>query len=1336
MLENLNSLSYTNLNILPTYGSTYSLVTQSNNNIATNFIPYQSPVSISNSGYIAFDANDTLYIVNQSNIPSICKFVNNALVNINYTFIDGNVPQAIAFDASGLLYITVCARSFPYRPSGASVSEIIVLNLDTLSSYTLLITNITFNELRGLAFDSSGNLFVADRGNNIIIKIQISGGSGIGTIYTPYFTGLNGPMDIAVDSFNNLYIANSFENNIIKVIPDGTASIFCSGLNNPTTLLFNKKDNILYVANYGGLYDTINTTYVVQVINNTTYNYLQVPFPFGLASDSLNNVYTTSANNNGENNKKQIEIWKLDTYYVGSSYVTPYYGDGYRPCPDALAFDASLNLFIAEYNQMQQNIYSEQIVYVSNPTGSIFKQDATSGTPPALFYPLNPLTDVPLINPTSIIFDSSYTLYVANTSSNNIITIDTNSNGSLFTISGATLNNPSGLVFDNLGKLYIANYSSNNIIIVTINSPTTGTGVIYNIMGSPILNPNSLDFDETFTNLFISNAGYNNILKVTDGIASIYNTNGATITSPSSVLFNNNSGNLFVTDNVSNNIISIANNNTASIINNSNNIISLNQPTGMISDNMGNLYIANYGDGTVVKVNINISYNILYVGTLSQLNIPEDIAVYDASSSLFICNNQDEYINIIDVSGNFNIYDNSSNYFGAVSITIDPSNKILYVLTSPFGASPAIYSIDMTQSPPVSAEFILTGIQLSSNLGYIRYSTNGNLYISDLGNGVVIQIIVTDLYVSGNSSILTFTGPTLLTPYALTFDSNNNLYISDSNNNDGIIIQVNLNTLIGITYATIHDENNGVVTINGIVFDSNNNLYAVCNVLHYILGPPKYSQFYIISGSPVTVSPFSTTRPYDSLNSVNYIPWENSLVTTNVINSTIDKLYLTFSFSNLNLGIYDDTLSIFSTSTNNLYRSVYVTTFNIYDPYILVTPNTINQNTPTNINVHFVIPNTIPNPTDCYVVKYNGSTISSNFCNNCTFNNSRFIAGTYPIGIAPQINGGVFASLKNNTISTINDTTINNVLTKGVVVNNFVPVTSGLNGPISLVEYSSVLYVLNTGINNNGYISTVKTSSGITIVSNTFFTGILNPICMTINQITGDYIYVISGVTPNVQLTRILLSNPAIYNVVQLIGAVKLYNPKGLTIDNYNKDQTVLYVSDTNPIDGSYVITAINLTVEYVNLYFGYGYSQYFIDGLSYQPFTMTNNNDGYLYIANQNDNNLSKIKIPAFSELFSYLIIDPLAPYRTLIPGVDFEGWAVAGISNPTGLCFDLINSEILYVANGGTNPNNTRISKIYTYAFPLTNVNSINTGTLLLNIFDNTTNNYVTNGSFYINV
>lgn len=179
------------------------------------------------NGGIAVDATGNLYVTCGTNI--IRKITPANVVTIiagsgSYGSADGtgsaasfSTPIGIAVDAAGYLYVADFNgnKIRKVTPDGVVTT---LAGSGSSGSNNGTGTAATFNGPRGIAVDAMGNVFVADRYNNMIRKITSAGvvttiagrttsGNADGTGTAAQF---NNPFSVAVDAMGRVYVADTY----------------------------------------------------------------------------------------------------------------------------------------------------------------------------------------------------------------------------------------------------------------------------------------------------------------------------------------------------------------------------------------------------------------------------------------------------------------------------------------------------------------------------------------------------------------------------------------------------------------------------------------------------------------------------------------------------------------------------------------------------------------------------------------------------------------------------------------------------------------------------------------------------------------------------------------------------------------------------------------------------------------------------------------------------------------------------------------------------------------------------------------------------------------------
>jgi hypothetical protein len=176
----------------------------------------------------------------------------------------------------------------------------------------------------GVAVDGAGDLFIADLGNNRVVKLTPSPSQ------TTVGSGLATPYGVAVDGSGDVYIAEYVNNQVVEVKPGGTQTTVAvaSGLNSPTGVAVDGSGDV-FIADAGN-------NRVVEVKRDGTQTNVGsgLNTPVGVAVDGTGDVFIADTNNN-----RVVEVKPDGTQTtVGSGLNGPY----------GVAVDGSGDVFIAD----------------------------------------------------------------------------------------------------------------------------------------------------------------------------------------------------------------------------------------------------------------------------------------------------------------------------------------------------------------------------------------------------------------------------------------------------------------------------------------------------------------------------------------------------------------------------------------------------------------------------------------------------------------------------------------------------------------------------------------------------------------------------------------------------------------------------------------------------------------------------------------------------------------------------------------------------------------------------------------------------------------------------
>ncbi len=583
-------------------------------------------------------------------------------------------------------------------------------------------TSAQLNGPQGLAFDSAGDMYIADTLNQVVRMVSAASGT-ITTVAGTGTPGLNGdygpatqallqlPTAVAVDASGNLYICDS-ANNAIRQVSASTGLIvpylgnYIQGfagdttgqisLNDPTDIFFDSAWN-LWIADYGnGRIREYGTNGIASTVVGGGTTYTEGGFalaaalagPHGVVVDSASNIYIADADDNRVF-KVTASTSRINTLAGTGSYG--FSGDGGAAnaallnTPTSVAIDPSGNVYFVDlYNARVRMVSTSGTVTTIAGNGGISYSGDGGAAENAI-----------MNGPTSVAYSSTGT-YIADTGNQRIRQVSTG--GTISTVAGTGTPGFSG-----------------------DNGPASNAQLSY---------PNAVAVDASGF-LYIADTGNQRVRKVVNGT-----------------------------------INTIAGNGTSGYSGDGGSAVNanLNAPSGLVVDNAGDVYIADFGNQVVREVSVSGTISTIagngtqgYSGdggnaTAAQLNGPLGLAL-DSSGNLYIADSGNHVVRVVTPGGNISTF---------------AGNNVLG------------YSGD--SGPALQAE-------LSTPAGLV-FDSSGNLYVSDSGVSVVRMVapggVITTIAGTGSAGYTGDGGPATQATFdviaGLTLDTSGDLYVADSGN--------------------------------------------------------------------------------------------------------------------------------------------------------------------------------------------------------------------------------------------------------------------------------------------------------------------------------------------------------------------------------------------------------------------------------------------------------------------------------------------------------------------------------------------------------------------------
>ncbi len=697
-------------------GAEFSLPVALSNIVSTIGFDWPGPVGL------AVDSTGNLYVDQSNDAGTVSKVTPGGTISTFASGIQNSQTSAgdLAFDKSGNLFIA--------NPGANAVN--VVTPGDVISTFAK-----GLNDAFGLAFDSADNLYVSDASGNTVSKVDIHGN------VKPFASGLDFPTGLAVDSVGNVYVCNSAGTTVSELSPAGDVIKVLTGFNQPDALAFDSAGD-LYVANVGNGTvtevppgDTEPTSTVVDGLSK----------PDGLAFDSAGNLYVAEYGNGGVSgavSKFNAPVTVQFTISGSAAANVDYISIMASPLTIGIGQNGQ---FINFELPADPGPSKTMTVTLGTPTGG-----ANLGNP---FVNTLTITEPPTVQ---------------------------------FSAGSETVNETAGTF--SIPVTLSGAFDQSLTVPFELSDTAAAETAVSDVTASPLSFPPGTT-TEDITGTLVSDPGASQTLTFSLGAPQVIgavgnpSVNTLTITEPGRVQFD--TGSETIDESAGTFVVPVSLSATPTV---SSLADGFNQPDGVAFDG-GDLYVSDLGTGTVIKVTPEGQKSTFASGFQNPVGL-----AFDATGNLYVANSVDNSVIMVTPKGTMTTF--ASGFNTPFGLAFDGGN--LYV--SDVG--------DDTVSKVTSAGLstFASGFDVPTALGF---DSAGNLYVVNAGNNTVTKVTPTgqkSTFASGFNQ-----------PVGLTVDPAGDLYVANLGDN----------TVSEVTAAgSISTLASGLSSPFGLAFDSARNLYV------------------------------------------------------------------------------------------------------------------------------------------------------------------------------------------------------------------------------------------------------------------------------------------------------------------------------------------------------------------------------------------------------------------------------------------------------------------------------------------------------------------------------